>query len=143
MLRSFGFVLVASCVVGFVACSDDEKTTTPGTTADSGAAGQDSGSTTQAVNGCTSYADGTTIAWGFTSAPPATCLKVKKGGTVTFNGDFAIHPTGAKGGDTAGSPFTTPVTSGSAKEFKFDTTGTFGFTCTSHSSMVGAIQVTD
>lgn len=147
LVRFFAPALAALAM--FAACSDDENchecdstTTDAGATADTGATPTDSGGgTATPLNGCTTYTDGSTITWSITSAPPATCLRVKKGATVTFNGDLASHPIGKKGGDSG--PFDTTSNSGSSKTFTFDKVGTFGFTCTIHPSMVGAISVTE
>lgn len=152
-MRRFGFsgagvgVVVALSVY---ACSSDSTTGsgsgtgTDGGASDSGASASDSGgSTTKAVNGCSTYADktagGATIAWDLSSSPPATCIKIKKGGTVTFNGSFSSHPLVAKDGDSP-TPFSSPP-SGSSATITFPNAGTFGFICGIHSSMTGAIQV--
>jgi hypothetical protein len=148
MFRNFVPAL-ALVLLAFTACSDDDTSTpAPGNT-DAGTGGQDSGAgatdsggpTSKAINGCNSYTDGTTIAWSITSAPPSTCLRVTKGGKVTFNGDLTSHPIAASGGDGAGTPFATVSDTGTSKEFTFDTVGTFGFVCTNHPSMTGAIEV--
>jgi len=148
--RSLPVLAALATLLSFNACSDDETSPTgTGNTADGGGAGSDSsttggdsgGTASKAVNGCTSYTDGTTIAWERSMKPPASCVRVKKGGTVTFNGDFASHPLAAKGGDGAGTPFTTITDSGNSQAFTFATVGTFGFVCNIHPDMTGAIEV--
>lgn len=138
-------VLAFAGALALTACSSD-TTSTSGTgtppTSDAGTQSTgDSGSsgTVTKLNGCDAYTDGNTITWDLTSKPPATCLKVKKGGTVTFNGSFSTHPLLAQGGDSP-SPFT-GNTSGTSATIKFDNVGTFGFICGVHSFMTGAIEV--
>ncbi|MBP9113299.1 MAG: hypothetical protein KBF88_10860 [Polyangiaceae bacterium] len=100
------------------------------------------------LNGCTSatYLDKTaspaTIKWDTTDGiPPNTCIRIKAGSKVTWNGDLGIHPLKLKDG-TFPSPIpTTPITTGTTKEITFPDVGIFGFVCENHSSMVGAIHV--
>jgi len=73
-------------------------------------------------------------------------MKIKVGQSVTFVAqgggvpDFLSHPIGANGGDP-GNPITNIDTD--TGEATFPTAGTFGFTCTNHPAMIGAIQVTE
>lgn len=72
-------------------------------------------------------------------------MKIKVGQKVTFTSDgattpadFTSHPIGANGGDP-GNPITN--IDKDTGEVTFPAKGTFGFTCTNHPAMVGAIQV--
>ncbi len=145
------FALLGFVALSISACSDD--TTTKGSPAvdsgaavDSGTPATDSGAATVTpLNGCTAYTDktagGATITWDLSSTPPSTCLRVKKGGTVTFNGSFTAHPLIPKGG-AAPTPFSS-TSSGTSATLTFPTVGTFGFVCGIHSTMTGAIHVTE
>ena len=64
-------------------------------------------------------------------------MLIKTGQTVHWNGNLAIHPLGAKGGDNPN-----PMSSvDSAGRVAFPSAGTFGYTCTVHEPMIGAIRV--
>lgn len=96
---------------------------------------------TPSLNGCTTYVDRTAegasreITWGFSVAStPEACMKIKVGQTVTWKGDHMLHPLGAKGGDASN-----PIKE--AQTITFPAAGTFGFVCTAHSTMTGAIVV--
>lgn len=68
------------------------------------------------------------------------CAKTKVGDTVTFAGDFTIHPLVPLGGDTPS--FIKATSTGSTVEFVPTTPGTYGFACSAHPGiMFGAIQV--
>ncbi len=93
------------------------------------------------VNGCSSFIvatgpqDDRDIPWDFPIATdPRRCLQVKVGQTVTWTGNFTIHPLAPLGGDAPNPISATGTTT-------FPGAGTFGYTCTSHSSMRGAIRV--
>lgn len=165
---SSGLVLAAAAVF---ACSDD-TTPTPsgGDDVDSGSSGSDgssgssgsSGTSGQAetgpsaLNGCTSYVDRTAegasrvIQWDTTLFQrEERCMQIKRGQKVTFAtddtgstpGDFDAHPLGAQGGDTPN-----PVASALEKntgEVSFASAGEFGYICTVHPAMIGAILVTE
>lgn len=143
--------------LGGAGCSSDASTSDAGTSSSStGTTTSTSTSTTPsatgtgttpppgpALNGCTTYSDRTgdaakrEIAWGFSvSSTPEACMRIKVGQTVTWNGDLGSHPLAAKGGDSP-SPITNAATA------KFDKAGTYGFVCTLHSSMQGAIVVVE
>jgi hypothetical protein len=132
------------------ACSSDDTTGTSTPSTGGSDAGptpaQDSGSTTTStpLNGCTSYSDkgsAATLTWDISSSPPSTCVHIKTGGTVTFNGAFATHPLLPHGGASPTPLSTAP--SGTTATFTFTTAGTYGFICGVHSTMTGAIEVTD
>ena len=68
------------------------------------------------------------------------CAKTKVGDTVTFAGDFTLHPLAPLGGDTPS--FIKATSTGSTAEFVPTTPGTYGFVCSAHPGiMFGAIQV--
>ncbi len=68
------------------------------------------------------------------------CAKTKVGDTVTFAGDFTIHPLVPVGGDTPS--FIKATSTGSSVQFVPTTPGTYGFACSAHPGiMFGAIQV--
>jgi plastocyanin len=130
-LKSFALASLVAASFAVVACGgDDTSNPTP-----------DAGSSS--LNGCTdsSYVDntagGATITWDFTVSPK--CVKIKAGQTVTWNGDFALHPINPFGGDQ-GSPVPSQTTGKSASG-TFAKAGTFGFHCTNHPSMLGAVKV--
>lgn len=111
------------------ACGGTDPVATP---ADGGGGGT--------VNGCSTYADATAsggaITWDFNVSPK--CVQIKAGQTVTWTGDFGVHPMSAFNGDAPN-----PITNGSGGTAKitFPSAGTFGFHCLNHPSMLGAIQV--
>ncbi len=138
-MRTLLFPLV--CLGVFSACSSNDpapagtdagKDTSP--PKDSGAA---------VINGCadTDYKAVKTITWGFGLTPA--CVTVKVGDTVTWNGDFTAHPLDAFSGDTpnpiAGANATA---AGGVVAVKFTSAGTFGYHCTIHASLLGAVRVT-
>lgn len=142
------------------ACSSDSTTTDGGTSSTGTTTSTSTGTSTAtgttttptgtttgttppgpALNGCTNYVDKTAdaasreITWGFSvSSTPEACMKIKVGQTVTWNGNLGTHPIGTKGGDSP-SPITNAATA------KFDKAGTFGYVCTAHANMQGAIVV--
>ena len=102
------------------------------------------GDGSSALNGCTIFEDHTadadprTISWGFSiPTDPARCMKVRVGQSVTWNGSFTEHPLLAQGGDTPN-----PIASvGASGTVLFPGAGTFGFACSNHAFMTGAIEV--
>lgn len=133
---------------GGTTSSSSGSTGTTSSTSSSSSSSTSSGSTGDAgatLNGCSTFKDETAnsqvaVTWGFgITSDPLRCVKVKVGSTVTFNGDFSFHPIGPKGGDTPTAIVAT--TAGSTAAFTFPTAGSFGYTCTVHSSMTGVIQV--
>lgn len=117
-----------------------------GTDATTSDATADTGTDAAAVvNGCTSYLDATTdgalrsLTWDFGIASSTQrCLTVKAGQSVTFLGDFDFHPLAASGGDTP-----SPIQNGANGQavVTFANTGTYGYVCVNHGSMLGAIRV--
>ncbi len=154
----FDLALLASglLVVGLsqLGCSSDTPAPTSTdagtTTADTGPAATDAGADTSpaitALNGCTAtdYVDRTaatadrTITWGFGQTPK--CMKIAVGQRVTFNGDFTQHPLVEKGGSTP-NPFASPKGTGGTRTVDFGPAGTFGYECSIHTSITGAILV--
>lgn len=138
------FFLLAAC--------SPAATPNPAPTASTAPSGSPSNT---AINGCTSYVDRTDvnadrdISWDFGVAnSPERCMKIKVGQTVTFRGDFKAHPLkGQNGGDNNpfGEAFDRIANPGVPdQEFtpmEFPSAGTFGFTCSLHPNMMGAIQV--
>jgi plastocyanin len=107
------------------------------------------------VNGCTGgdYGDhttepSTTVKWDESIEKSFDrCIRVKVGQSVSYEGDFSKHPMEASGGDSE-SPFkdiaervTNAGTPQEAVAFKFTKTGVFGYKCTKHPSMAGAVLV--
>lgn len=107
------------------------------------------------VNGCNGgdYGDHTTepepkVKWDETIVQSFDrCIKVKVGQTVSYEGDFAKHPLEASGGD-AKNPFAGAkeriVDAGKPEErtpVAFKSTGVFGYKCTKHPEMQGAVLV--
>jgi len=141
-------ILLIACATVLPACGGDD--TADGTNAASGASS--SGGDNSQANGCTAFTAGTDVSFTFTQYTPA-CIKVAKGGTVTFKGamasdTFAVHPLqGGAATETMGTPDDSSpighVTAGTEKAITFPTAGTFGFYCTAHVSvgMRGAVQV--
>lgn len=83
-----------------------------------------------------------------TDAQPAQytnrCIKVKFGTEVTFKGNFEAHPLEPAGGNTPTPIPTTPSVPNGILTVKMTNTGTFGFQCQVHPSMMfGAIQVVE
>lgn len=76
------------------------------------------------------------------------CIKVKQGQTVVFKGDFAKHPLEASAGDAnnplenARERIASPGTPDERVPTPFKTTGVFGYKCSKHPEMSGAILVT-
>ena len=63
------------------------------------------------------------------------CMKVKKGQTVTFAGDFKVHPLQ----QACGANETIPaVSSGDVRTVTFETAGDFGYFCTAHGNPAGS-----
>jgi hypothetical protein len=73
--------------------------------------------------------------FGITTAPER-CMQVRVGQTVVWNGDLDVHPLGGQGGDAPN-----PISLHQNGSVTFNSAGTFGFVCLSHSSMKGAIKV--
>jgi len=115
-----------SAALCLVACSS-----TSGTPED---AGTDTG-----TNGCTDsdFVDASAITWDFQVSPR--CVHVAVNQTVTWTGDFSVHPLAPLNGDTP-NPITSNGATGSVT-IKFPSSGTFGFHCVNHATMLGAVRV--
>lgn len=101
-----------------------------------------------ALNGCTEYVDRTapdadrSMAWDYAIADdPARCMKIRVGQSVVFVGDRDAHPIDARGGDAA-NPFLNAFAR-PQDVFTFDRPGVFGYYCTLHEQMLGAIWVVE
>ena len=99
------------------------------------------------VNGCKTFADRTdtaasrTLTWDFPIATAAErCTTVKVGQSVTFNGSFSTHPLVGSGG---GTPNPIGAAQAAAGVATFTKAGTFGFLCSFHPAMTGAIKVVE
>lgn len=99
------------------------------------------------VGNCNDFQDGALdatkreIDWTLTvSSSPKRCTEIKVGQSITWKGDFSAHPLAASGGDTP-SPIVNGASGAADVTVTFTTPGTFGFKCTIHSSMLGAIKV--
>jgi plastocyanin len=97
------------------------------------------------VNACKTFVDRSastasrTITWDFpVSTAPERCMTVKVGESVTFMGDFGLHPLLAGGGDSP-NPFSSVDTT--TGKVTFPKAGLYGFMCGNHPSMIGAIMV--
>ena len=135
-------MLLAALLASISACGDDAAP----------AAGS-------ALNGCTDalFVDRTatgadrTVAFGAGSMPFAyapKCITVAAGQTVTFMGDFNVHPLApgtspaAPDAGTAGNPIPR-AGSGTMTQVTFPTAGTYPYYCVFHygGGMVGAVRV--
>jgi hypothetical protein len=70
------------------------------------------------------------------STDPERCMRVQVGQTVVWSGDLESHPLAGQGGDSPN-----PIGLHQNGSVTFTTPGTFGFVCSVHSSMKGAITV--
>ncbi len=144
-------LVIAAALLGAVACSSTGDVAEPGSSGSSGATA-DSGSTpveAGPINGCTTFEDRTaddadrTIVW--TRRVGKVCLKIKKGQTVTWaptEANFAAHPLAPSGGASP-NPITAPAPTAAPYVATVATAGTFGYVCTFHFDMTGAIQVVE
>lgn len=115
--------------------------------ADGGADAADADAGPAIVNNCTTFEDHTAagdaraIAFGGANglAYVPSCMEIKAGQIVTWNGDFSLHPLAAFNGD-ANSPIQSTST-GTTVQFTFANAGTFGFHCQVHAQMIGAVKV--
>lgn len=79
------------------------------------------------------------------------CMRVAKGQTVTFSGDFSVHPLqpglapGLRGTATANSPIRATTSGQQPASVTFASPGTFPYFCAQHyaGGMVGAVEVTE
>ena len=106
-------------------------------------AGSDSGAAMPPLlNGCSVYEDRTaddanrTLEWSEDiEGTPDLCIKIRAGQSVEFDGSKTFHPIAAHGGDTP-TPFATLQDT-----YTFPNAGTFGYICTEHEEMIGAVWV--
>jgi hypothetical protein len=97
------------------------------------------------INGCTGFKDHTDpsderlINWDFAIATtPDRCMRIKVGQSVTWTGNFNVHPIAVKDGVTPSPIAEIDTASG---KVTFPMQGTFGYGCTTHPAMSGAIDV--
>ncbi len=109
------------------------------------AAKPDAGKTV--VNNCNDFQDGALSAtnreidWTLAvAASPKRCTEIKVGQTITWKGDFGVHPLAASGGDTP-SPIVNGAAGAANVTVTFTAPGVFGFKCDNHPTMLGAIKV--
>ena len=144
---TLGILLATSLTAG---CSGSTNDTTPGTGGSGGSGRSGGGGGTsggipfQAMVPCSaesSYMTGaTTIKFGgsdpgFNYAPK--CLKTTAGATITFEGDFVMHPLigSTMRGTTTGNPIpTTQISTGTSMPFTFPTSGFYAYYCAYHGS---------
>jgi plastocyanin len=111
---------------------------------DSGANDSGGADAAASLNGCTTFVDRSagsrTLTWDTgVSLLPEHCMLIHAGQSVTWSGDFTVHPIVPQGGDVP-----TPVTavnSGVVDTVTFPNAGTYGYQCTIHGYMTGAIKV--
>jgi plastocyanin len=144
-MKSALSILLAALAMVSAGCGGDDTSDGATTT------GGDAHLSGPQMNGCTDadLKSVTEIAFSGTTYTP-NCVKVAKGGTVTWKGDFVSHPlqggasegTGTPGTPDSSSPIGS-VTMGMEKAITFPASGTFGFYCTVHGGvgMRGAILV--
>jgi plastocyanin len=146
--------LVAIALV--VACSSSSDGGSSGTTAEAGAAetgASDGGGAADAadaavaiVNACKTFTDKTaatdprTITWSFPISNDDRCWMIKVGESVTWMGDFTMHPLMVQDGDVPNPIANYDSTTG---KVTFSAKGTFGFVCGNHPQMTGAIMVVE
>jgi len=150
MKRLLGTFVAAAIAIG---CSGGGVSGNPGTAGSGGGGGGGSGGGNFiGVLPClteASYATtGTTIQFGVAGNvyQPA-CLKVAAGTTVTFTGDFVVHPLqpSAKRGTLTGNPITASNGSalpdgGMSEAFVFPTPGFYAYFCDEHSIDDGTLM---
>jgi plastocyanin len=141
---TFGMLLAVSTAFT-IGCSDSSNNSTPGAGGGggggtTGSGGSGGGIPFMAMIPCGTEAlyvsTGTTIAFGgsdpgFNYAPK--CLKVSAGATVTFNGDFTMHPLipSVSRGTIAGNPIVETKT-GTTASFTFPAAGFYAYLCQFH-----------
>jgi len=136
-----------SCFFVLAACSSNDTTTLDAGGKDSSPANDANGiqpdTGAPPVNGCgpNDFVAANMITWNFTVVPK--CVSIKPGDSVTWNGSFGTHPLDAFNGDTPNPIAGAGVVAdgGSSVTIKFSTAGTFGFHCTTHATMLGAVKV--
>lgn len=153
-MRQYTVIHWTSSWVAALLLAGCSATSQPATPASNQSSGSPAAMVSQALNGCSSYADFTDsqadrlLKWDFAiTSNPNRCMKIKQGQSVTFAGNFTQHPLQALGGDNP-NPFTQAAgavqNAGQATEqtsVRFDTPGIFGYKCSVHASMTGAIVV--
>jgi hypothetical protein len=138
-----------------IGCSDDDASPTGTSGGDAGADAHstpaDGGMGDAApsdtgpgpVNGCATFVDRSDegasreLTWDLSiTDDPSRCMKIAVGQTVVWTGDLTTHPLGVDGV----TPSDLTLGDGEATA-TFQAAGTYGFSCLSHPTMNGAIQV--
>jgi plastocyanin len=83
------------------------------------------------------YVEGSTVTFDNSLLYHPECIFIRAGGTVTFNGDFGMHPLQPSTRGTTGSPITATNT-GMTATFTFPTPGFYPYYCLFHGADVGA-----
>ena len=157
-MRSLSLCLLLALSMTALGCGDDDPETGD---ADQGSGGSGGGATssssgggaTSSDNGCADdgYVAATDIAFGgdLGTVYDPRCVKVAAGGTVTWTGDFSIHPivggaieNGQKAPDPS-SPIEVPAAGAMELQVTFAQAGTYPFYCDPHGTfgMNGAVLV--
>lgn len=152
--------LVLSAVLAAPACSSTETGSSSGTSSggsDSGTGeetgGGDASTDTGAdaaplvVNNCKTFDDRTasgatrTITWQFPIPAADRCVRIKKGQSITWSGNFTQYRVAA----SAGSSQPNPIASfdDTSPTLQFPNVGTFGFECPDAPALLGAIEVVE
>jgi len=164
-MRKLIFFSVLGCAVSALALAACSSSTTTSSGVDGGGATNDSGGNDSGglkdtggggfdaggdgftpLNGCVTFTDHTSggdprsITWDLIIASsPDRCMRIKAGQSVTWDGDFAMHPLEQAGGQTP-----SPIGNGSGttpKVIAFPNTGDYGYDCAAHPGMRGVIRV--
>ncbi len=166
-VRALTLVFAAAAFVG---CGESTTTDVQGTDSTSGTdtntgtdvqgtdtvQATDTGSTGTPLNGCATFMDltaaGANRAIGFAgTAYTPNCITIAVGQSVTFSGDFTMHPLApgrapSRPATDGASSESTPITAtptGTSAMFTFAAAGDYGFYCQIHESlgMYGVIRV--
>lgn len=156
--RHLNAILVALTLVA--ACSSTETTSSSsgssGTT-DGGGTGEAGGSEAGSdagvdsgplvVNNCKTFDDRSasgatrTIAWQFPLPSADRCIRIKKGQSVRWNGNFTQYRVAASAGSTQPNPIAS--FDDASPTVTFPNVGTYGFECPDAPALVGAIDVVE
>lgn len=153
-------LLPVTIAMGGAACSSKETGSSSGTssggtdgggsdgsTEDSGTADTGADSGPLVVNNCKTFDDRTgsgatrTIAWQFPIPAADRCVRIKKGQSVTFNGNFTQYRVAPSAGSTQPNPIAS--FDESSPTVKFPNVGTYGFECPDAPALLGAIDVVE
>ena len=140
--------LLACVCLCLAACGSGGGTGGAGGSAGAGGSSGTGGACAASFAGCAAYDDHTAAADTrtivFTTAMyTPKCMQIKTGQTVTFSGDFVVHPLMQSCGPA---PDVITNGSGTSKTVTFATAGDYGYYCTIHGTpsgggMAGSISV--